>query len=681
MKIRNILALIFSFLLITVSCSDIQEELNSPAEIGIHEEGFGEVGSDNSHILHFQKENWNLKDCQQCHAADYSGGTAKFSCLTCHTDEAGPEACNTCHGDFSDSSRIAPPTDLAGNMERTERGVGAHTSHVYENMLGAGISCYECHPSATGSDEKYVFAHVGELPADMLFGTVASLNGNPTYDFDALTCQNTYCHGSFSFDKPTNYKDYAYTANQIVGKNSTVKWTEEYNSCDGCHGLPPTGHIYSELNQCYLCHADVVNSSGEIINKLNHLDGEKQSVAESELENCAKCHGSAQSDAPPVSLSGSSDPTDRGVGEHEKHLLTTSFTNLIECAECHTVPATYDAAGHFDGTQYAEVLFGTLAASDGANPQYSQSTLNCDNVYCHGGFEFEKPATYAAFAYSSDKISGNDPSLNWTSQAANAECGTCHGLPPTGHIYSELNQCYLCHADVVNASGEIISKDNHINAEKNVIAQNDLETCNYCHGDKNADPSVLANAAPPVALNGSSDPSYRGVGAHEIHVRTTEISNSADCAECHTVPATFDAPGHFDNSQYAEVNFGEIISVSQASSAAEFKSAGTTCANTYCHGGFKNGNMENIVNWTGGSEEAKCGTCHGDPDTGNPLPTGTHPQVQDCSRCHPSVVSVTDGQYSFVDKSKHIDGKVTIGGTTFDWTDLQLKKLKAGIDY
>ena len=44
-----------------------------------------------------------MKQCQQCHGSNYNGGTAQSSCYNsgCHNTPGGPEACNTCHGDFA----------------------------------------------------------------------------------------------------------------------------------------------------------------------------------------------------------------------------------------------------------------------------------------------------------------------------------------------------------------------------------------------------------------------------------------------------------------------------------------------------------------------------------------------------------------------------------------------------
>ena len=81
------------------------------------------------------------------------------------------------------------------------------------------------------------------------------------------------------------------------------------------------------------------------------------------------------------------------------------------------------------------------------------------------------------------------------------------------------------------------------------------------------------------------------------------------------------------------------------------------------HGNFTNGN--NFSPQYGGTEQAKCGTCHGTAATGNPLPGGTHTTVATCSFCHAGVI---DANMNIIDKSKHINGKLDKFGTpTTDW--------------
>ncbi len=280
---------LFKYLLIVsisvfviASCSKLENDISTPlTPAGVHPEGFGKPGNSNFHSVWFKQNNWNLKFCQQCHAANYTGGTTGISCLTCHTEPAGPEACNTCHGDFSNPERISPPLDLSGNSSASARGVGAHTVHVYANGLSENIDCYECHPGNPGY-KNYVYTHVGTPPADIEFGKFSSGNGNPKYDFNILTCSDVYCHGNFSFPKDSSQFPLFYSDSVITGENFSPVWNKVDSSqayCGSCHLLPPRGHKDAgtdpTASTCSSCHPKVVDNDGNIIDKSRHINGKK----------------------------------------------------------------------------------------------------------------------------------------------------------------------------------------------------------------------------------------------------------------------------------------------------------------------------------------------------------------------------------------------------------------------
>ena len=269
--------LIFFLILISsvliYNCSEVEDNITKPAELeGVHPDGFGKLGSDKFHSFRIQELNWDMTSCQKCHAADYSGGPTGVTCLNCHSGASGPEACNTCHGVFADESRIAPPTDLNNNFETTAKGVGAHTAHVYENKLGLGISCYECHPGNVGSG-NYVAAHIDGLPAEIAFGTFSSSGlSEPSYNSE-LSCANTYCHGNFEFGN-------------IKGNNFSPVWNKvdgTQAACGTCHGkltgdgelIPtPEGHFGNfTKDACIGCHSTAYNEDGTL-NKFTHINGE-----------------------------------------------------------------------------------------------------------------------------------------------------------------------------------------------------------------------------------------------------------------------------------------------------------------------------------------------------------------------------------------------------------------------
>ena len=252
---------------------------NCHSTIAVHKDGITNPSSDNFHGTYIATNlTWDMRACGSCHSSDYSGGLAATSCLTCHTNTNGPEACNTCHGSFSDPSQIAPPRALDGSTSTTYAGVGAHTSHLAENELGSDIRCSNCHKYPTS---VYADGHLGsDGKAEIIFGKLAVTGGaSPTYSFTDNTCSNTYCHGNFTFyrDSSTSGRRFVYTGESMKGNNVSVKWTQVDNTqaeCGSCHGLPPEGHVEYALTNCVFCHPSVVDGNGNIIDQTKHINGE-----------------------------------------------------------------------------------------------------------------------------------------------------------------------------------------------------------------------------------------------------------------------------------------------------------------------------------------------------------------------------------------------------------------------
>ena len=281
--------LLFSSLLIT-SCSDLRDDVPvSAPKIFVHSDGIVNPSSPNFHGKLVLAKNWDMKQCQQCHSSNYSGGTAGTSCYNsgCHNTPGGPEACNTCHGDFANPLLIAPPRALSGAIMPDQRGVGAHTRHLRNNLVGKAVSCTECHIMPQGFSDPN---HIDDIPgAEVIFGSFTKLetnvpggfnyqpslgtfSPNPSFDYPAGTCANTYCHGYFKNGNLDNIV--SFTA-QSQG-----------SSCGSCHGNPTTGSplpkttaqggIHPTREDCELCHSDVVAKQGNqyvIINKDKHING------------------------------------------------------------------------------------------------------------------------------------------------------------------------------------------------------------------------------------------------------------------------------------------------------------------------------------------------------------------------------------------------------------------------
>ncbi|HTY10197.1 MAG TPA: CxxxxCH/CxxCH domain-containing protein [Bacteroidota bacterium] len=274
-------------------CSKLKNSETPTAPVlSVHPEGFTDTASMNFHGNTVKQLNWNMTECKGCHGANYSGGSAQFSCTTCHVQPNGPEACNTCHGTFnapeSNMALWAPPRGVNGDTSSTSRGVGAHQAHL-QATLGKTVKCQECH---TVPSHVYAAGHFDSpLPAkvalnDTLANVVSgggTFTPHPAYDATQLQCSNTFCHGNWQVLKSNASPDhqYIYTDSMMAGLNHSPKWTggAAEAACGTCHDLPPKGHVgypnQLPLSSCgnSSCHEGVVDASGKILNPALHING------------------------------------------------------------------------------------------------------------------------------------------------------------------------------------------------------------------------------------------------------------------------------------------------------------------------------------------------------------------------------------------------------------------------
>lgn len=254
-----------------------------------HKDGIINPESPNFHGKFIATMGWDISSCKSCHGNNYSGGKSSPTCLTCHTSDKGPEACNTCHGDFGDINQIAPPKDLNGNSSTTIKGVGAHTVHLSLSSLTQTYDCSACHPGDQNSAD-YFINHIGTPPADIAFNDFASLTSTPHYDFDNLKCENVYCHGNFEFAKSASSFPFVYTADKMEGNKFSPIWTKVDGTqakCGTCHGeldangnlvtAVPKGHVASAITGCVNCHTGIIDNQGNITEagKSKHINGQK----------------------------------------------------------------------------------------------------------------------------------------------------------------------------------------------------------------------------------------------------------------------------------------------------------------------------------------------------------------------------------------------------------------------
>jgi predicted CxxxxCH...CXXCH cytochrome family protein len=164
------------------------------------------------------------------------------------------------------------------------------------------------------------------------------------------------------------------------------------------------------------------------------------------------------------------------------------------------------------------------------------------------------------------------------------------------------------------------------------------------------------------------------------------------CNECHVVPGPTYAAGHIDGTPGAEVVMNNELARTVTNKPGTpnhtpslplftpnpvYNPTTFTCASSYCHGNFKNGNTNFAPVWNdpGGSQMA-CGTCHGDVTRPTQLlralpktsaEGGSHPAIPQgwtCANCHGTVVNANT---QIINPAKHINGKLNIGDAEIEF--------------
>jgi predicted CxxxxCH...CXXCH cytochrome family protein len=307
-------------------------------------------------------------------------------------------------------------------------------------------------------------------------------------------------------------------------------------------------------------------------------------------------------------------------------------------------------SGDFHGEYLKSMNWATGNCASCHSSMFTGGTSGVSCFTCHS--QYPHPAGYAT--------PGGHPIAVRTAGYPLVSCQSCHGTTYTGgsavNVTCERSGCH------VDKSGNLKSP----------------EACNTCHGNFLAAANDTISWAPPKSLANDSLASARGVGAHQQHLVSTLMVSGmkVDCKECHIIPATVSAPGHLGSAP-AEVFFGGSLASLKTNNGAviptpSYNSTGGTCNNTYCHGYFKNGNLTNAPTWNivDGSQK-KCGSCHGNPATGNPRPvTGPHQFYADgdvCQDCHvignQATAMYANGQWTITDKAHHINGMLSWFGT------------------
>lgn len=393
-------------------------------------------------------------------------------------------------------------------------------------------------------------------------------------------------------------------------------------SCRRCHGADLDGG-FTDSNvvavSCGTCHQD---PGGPLACTTCHGEG----------------HGDAGSPAPPRALDGSRLTTSLGVGAHRQH-------RAFECTACHVKVKDFADEGHLyrNGVFRAGQAGVVLASNDAGVVSWDRDFATCTNTACHAPGSTDTAATHRV--------------PTWTRvDAGEAQCGSCHGKPPSNHADG---RCELCHAPGYADGGVDLSR--HLNGSVDLKGNGQ---CDGCHAG--------AGSAAFFDLQGSSRAGVRPVGAHQAHLSGHRLRGPLGCEDCHLVPEKVTSPGHIDSKPPAKVfnQTGPDAGLAFADGAQPtWESGSGTCANVYCHGGGAKLRQDSSPwvarqqRWTDDASAAGCSSCHGlPPRDGRPEHLNTTPIT--CYTCHGRAIDSTgriifhtgaDGGLT----SEHLDGKNT----------------------
>jgi predicted CxxxxCH...CXXCH cytochrome family protein len=237
---------------------------------------------------------------------------------------------------------------------------------------------------------------------------------------------------------------------------------------------------------------------------------------------------------------------------------------------------------------------------------------------------------------------------------ANPVSGNFHGSYIVNNKQWNLNQCKTCHsADYTGGTSGSSCLGCH-------DGSGGPENCRLCHGNSD-------HSNPPKGLYGDTSVTNIGVGVHATHVNNPRFSASLQCSDCHIFNG-FSDPNHIGNNPdgIAEITFGALANDTLGGGIIPnptWDRNTATCSSVYCHGTFKEGNVTAAGIWTNPSSVV-CGSCHGDPGSGNPTPrtngvfTPPHYSFMNINSCYVCHGSVINAQGVMVDKTKHINGEI-----------------------
>jgi len=446
--------------LMFAACSELKKDLVAPVTGGaqVHPSSWIDTTSSDFHGKELLTKRTTLVTCAKCHAASYGGGTSGVSCFKCHS--LYPHMTGwvdtlsaTFHGDFLKAGGF--------HLQACTECHGADFSGGTSN-----VSCYTCHDAYPHTESWMDTMSTG-------FHGVFLKNTSPSA-WDVQQCSP--CHGGTFTGGPAGvacfpcHSAFPHSAAFASIRHTGYMRTNGYPlmQCQKCHGVSYTGGPVVDVScEQSGCHVDA--------------NGTPKSP-----EACNTCHGIFRAPAtgnpatwaPPRDVYGDTATTFPGVGAHQEH-FGPDFSNPVQCQECHTVPSGVYDAGHIGSQPYAASLtwgpLASLATGSGQytpTPSYDRTLHSCNSTFCHGAWRLVKggrPGYEYIYGPTDTVMGGENFAPVWTGGPSQEQCGSCHGIPPRGHLPFAITQCAACHGTVIDATGKIIDPTKHINGKVDIF--------------------------------------------------------------------------------------------------------------------------------------------------------------------------------------------------------------------
>ncbi|MCB9683153.1 MAG: hypothetical protein H6733_16935 [Alphaproteobacteria bacterium] len=555
---------------------------------GVHPEGFDAAAA---HGVAANLQADPTGDCAACHGADLAGGTSPDGwqapgCDSCHADNGHADwrtDCTFCHGGEGGDVLGAPPQDLDNTTDPASVSFQAHATHVAVGDHPTW-TCDTCHPVVTDLlDPGHVRDDTpGAAEVDFTAGT------SPNARWDGTSCSDSWCHGNGQIDgavldgltplscdgchgtTQTRWADlspvhsdhllgdptisctscHAHVVDalgDVVGPDLHVDGALEVAfaepgmtpgatplSCDGtCHGVVHTGggvghppgydapDVHGldsnlQVSDCTTCHgADLTGGAFAPGCDTCHA----QNGHPDWRTDCTFCHGGEGGDllgAPPEDIDNNTNPATITFQAHQTHVAVGDHPTWT-CDTCHPVVTDLLDPGHLrDATHgHAEVDF-----TAGTSPNARWDGTSCSDSWCHGNGQVDGAVLDGLTPLSCDGCHG-------TTQTRWADLSPVH----SDHLLGDPTiSCTSCHADVVDALGDVVGPDLHVDGTLEVAfadpgmtpGTTPLSCDGTCHG---------------VVHTGGVVGHPPGYDAPDVHGLDSNLQVS-DCTTCHGADLT-----------------------------------------------------------------------------------------------------------------------------------------------